>query len=76
MQKYKETGTRGFLGEELRLQKLSKQGYPLDRLNKVIDWGVFGHILSKAENTEEKSNAGAKPYSPVLMFKILIYNTL
>lgn len=71
-QKYKETGTRGFFGEELRLQKLSKQGDPLGRLNNVIDWGLFGHILLKTENTKKTSNAGAKPYSPVLMFKILI----
>jgi IS5 family transposase len=71
-QKYKETGTRGFFGEELRLQKLSNQGDPLERLNNVIDRGLFCHILSKTENTEKKSNAGAKPYSPVLMFKILI----
>ncbi len=71
-QKYKEIGTRGLFGEEFRLQKLSNQGDTLERLNKVIKWDLFEAILSKTENIEKKSNAGAKPYPPILMFKILI----
>jgi len=70
--KFKQTGTTGFFGEEFRLEKLSKQGDPLEKLNKVIDWDIFLPILEKLLNTEKQSNAGAKPYSPLLMFKILI----
>lgn len=70
--KFKQTGTTGFFGEEFRLEKLSKQGDPLEKLNKVIDWDIFLPILKKLLNTEKQSNAGAKPYSPLLMFKILI----
>lgn len=40
--------------------------------NRVIAWSVFSPTLEKLLNTEKKSNAGAKPYSPLLMFKILI----
>jgi IS5 family transposase len=38
----------------------------------VINWDIFSPILQCIENTERKSHAGAKPYSPLLMFKILI----
>lgn len=71
-QRYKEIGTAGLFGEEFRLQKLSKQGDPLERLNSVIKWELFEPILTQTENKEKKSNAGAKPYSPLLMFKILL----
>ena len=71
-EKFKPTGTTGFFGEEFRLEKLSKQGDPLEKLNRVIDWNVFTPTLEKLLNTKKRSNAGAKPYSPLLMFKILI----
>ena len=71
-QKYKKIGTVGLFGEEFRLQKLSKQGDPLERLDSVINWELFFPILAKTESANKKSNAGAKPYSPLLMFKILL----
>lgn len=70
--RYKETGTNNLFGEEFRLAKISKHGDPLERLNTVINWDVFLTALQDAENKERKSNAGAKPYPPLLMFKILI----
>lgn len=70
--RHKATGTNHLFGEEFRLEKLSKHGDPLERLNKVINWEIFLPILQELENTQRKSNAGAKPYSPLLMFKILI----
>ena len=69
---FKRTGTIGLFGEQYRLEKLSQQGDPLERLNNVINWEVFIPILNKLLNTEKKSNAGARPYDPLLMFKILI----
>ena len=71
-QKYKKIGTTGLFGEEFRLQKLSKQGDPLERLDSVINWELFSPILAKTETANKKSNAGAKPYPPLLMFKILL----
>jgi len=71
-QKYKKIGTTGLFGEEFRLQKLSKQGDPLERLDSVINWELFFPILAKTESANKKSNAGAKPYPPLLMFKILL----
>lgn len=71
-QKYKKQGQQGMFGEHFRLEKLSKQGDPLEKLNAVINWGVFLPVLQQLDNKDKKSNAGAKPYSPLLMFKISI----
>jgi len=35
-QRYKKQGQPGMFGEHFRLEKLSKQGDPLEKLNKVI----------------------------------------
>jgi IS5 family transposase len=71
-QAYKKQGNEGLFGKHYRLKKLSKQGDPLKKLNRVIDWSMFEPTLAKMTNTNKKSNAGAKPYHPILMFKILI----
>lgn len=68
---YRETGTLGLFSEENRLEKLSKQGDPLERLNKVVDWEYFREVLEKGI-PKKFVNAGPKSYDPVLMFKILI----
>ena len=70
--KYKKHGNEALFGKHYRLKKLSRQGDPLEKLNRVIDWSMFRPILEKTQNTDKKSNAGAKPYDPILMFKILI----
>lgn len=70
--RYKATGTNSLFGEEFRLEKISKHGDPLEKLNAVINWDVFLPVLQELENNGCKSNAGAKPYAPILMFKILI----
>lgn len=70
--KYKPTGTSSLFPEEFRLEKLSKQGDPLERLNKTIDWEYFRSTMEKMVNTDKMVNAGPKPYDPLLMFKILI----
>jgi len=71
-QKYKANSTSSLFPEEFRLEKLSKQGDPLERLNKVVDWGFFRNTAEKVLNTDKLVNAGPRPYDPLLMFKILI----
>ena len=39
--KYKISETKGLFAESFRLEKLSKQGGPLELLNKVVDWNFF-----------------------------------
>ena len=70
MQKYKKQGEQGFFGEHFRLEKISKQGDPLERLNAVINWDIFNPILEKCRVKEKKSNAGAKPYNSLMMYRM------
>ena len=48
----------------------------LVRLNEVIDWEIFREELETMRNKERKSAAGRKPYDVILMFKILILQSL
>ena len=71
--KYKQQGTSGLFSENFRLEKLSRQGDPLEKLNHVVDWEYFRPTLEKGMINQDKMvNAGPKPYDPLLMFKILI----
>lgn len=70
--KYKPQASSSLFPEEFRLEKLSKQGDPLERLNKVVEWEYFRITLEKMVNKDKMVNAGPKPYDPLLMFKILI----
>lgn len=71
MDKYKKSGTTSLFSEHYRLEKLSRQGDPLERLNKVVEWEYFRETVEKIYS-EKLVNAGPKPYDPLLMFKILI----
>lgn len=73
----KKQSPRGFFDEQEALEKLSKLKDPLDRLSKHVDFEVFRETLEKIyAPLRPKSNAGAKPYDYVLMFKILILQRL
>ena len=70
---YKSQGKRSLFDEEFSIEKLSAIGNPLETISEVIDFEMFRSILeSKLQNTNKKSNAGAKPFDVVMMFKILI----
>ncbi len=72
-QKYKTSGNRGLFDEQETYQKLSSIGNPLEKINKVIDFEYFRNILEEGIlNNDKKSNAGAKRFDIVMMFKILI----
>lgn len=68
---------RGFFDEDDVLAKLSRLNDPLERLSAAIDFELFRQVLESICSPEErKSNAGAKPYDYVMMFKILILQRL
>jgi IS5 family transposase len=63
----------GFFDEQFRLDKLSKQNDPLEKLNKHIDFEFFRKPLEKYFEKERDENKGGRPpYDYVMMFKILI----
>ncbi len=59
-----------------RYRKLSEVGDPLPRLKELIDFEVFRQALAKALNRSDGSKGGRPSYDAVLMFKVLILQTL
>jgi IS5 family transposase len=67
---------RGFFDEQDRLEKLSKQGDPLEKLNATVDWEMFRPPLRRFLKKEPKGPGGRPPYDYVVMFKVLILQRL
>lgn len=66
----------GFFDLSQRYQKLSELGDPLEATEAVVNWERFRPTLNKVLEKERKSNAGRKPFDPVLMFKVLVLQGL
>lgn len=66
----------GFFDLDDRYKQLSAGGDPLERLNEIIDWTLFLPLIEKALHRERKSEAGKKPYNRLMMFKMLVLQTL
>lgn len=65
----------GFFNEEHRLNKLSKLGDSLEKLNALIGWELFRPILSQGmakKKSERKGHGERPPYDTVLLFKSLV----
>src|SRR5499427_4424753 len=70
------TGQPGFFDGDERLQALSAAGDPLERLAQVIDFEVFRSDLEAALSRSDRTRGGRPPYDAVLMFKVLVLQTL
>lgn len=66
----------GFLDFSIRLQRIDKAGDPLEKLNQTIDWEQFRPLLEQARKKERKSTAGAKGFDVVVLFKIVVLQSL
>jgi len=66
----------GLFDVSIRLNKIDQNGDPLKRLTEVENWETFRPILEKIRQKKRTSNAGRKPFDVVLMFKILILQSL
>lgn len=69
-------GQPGFFDLDERHAALDQLGDPLPVLNHSIPWEAFRPIVSQIHIKERKSNAGRKPFDPVLMFKVLVLQSL
>ena len=65
-----------FFDQENRLAQLEKLGVPLPRLESIVDWNDFKPMLKKVHQKKRKGNAGRKPYDTILMFKMLVLQSL
>jgi len=69
-------GQRGFFDVDERLAALSRAGDPLERLASVVDFEVFRDELERALLRSDRAKGGRPPYDAVLMFRLLVLQTL
>jgi hypothetical protein len=69
---------RGLFDEIERLEELTKLGDPLMILTEKIKWETFRPIFKqiRIENPENIKNAGRKPFDEVMMFRVIILQSL
>lgn len=66
----------GFFDLDDRYRRLSETGDPLVKLALLIDFEVFRPSLMSALKRSDGCKGGRPPYDPVLMFKVLVLQTL
>ena len=66
----------GFFDVEERLARLSGPGAQLEAFSWTVDFEVFSLDLDKALAYSDESKGGRPVFDPVLMFKILVIQTL
>ena len=69
-------GQPGFFDLDERYRTLAESGDPLIKLAELIEFEVFRGPLVGALARSDGSKGGRPPYDPVLMFKILVLQTL
>jgi IS5 family transposase len=72
-------GQMGFYDLDNRLEAISAKGDPLELIKATVPWESFRaeiEAVSRPKPEERKSPAGRKPYDVILMFKILVLQTL
>ncbi len=72
-------GQMGFYDLDKRLEAISAKGDPLELIKLTVPWESFRaeiEVVTRRKPEERKSTAGRKPYDAILMFKILVLQTL
>jgi transposase, IS5 family len=72
-------GQMGFYDVAKRLEAISAKGDPLELIKVTVAWESFRaeiEAVTRPKPEERKSSAGRKPYDAILMFKILVLQTL
>lgn len=66
----------GFFDLTKRMHKIDANGDPLTKINQVVDWEIFRPAIEQARQKPRKSAAGPKGYDVILLFKILVLQSL
>ena len=72
-------GQPGFFDLDKRLEAISAKGDPLEALNALVPFESFRaeiEAVVRLAAEARKSNAGRKPFDAVMMFKVLVLQTL
>ena len=68
--------TAGMFDLQFRLEELSRGGDPLVKLSANVNWELFRPTLAKLRTGERLSKAGRPPFDALLMFKVLVLQSL
>lgn len=68
----------GLFDDQFLMEKLSKLGDPLEKLNKYIHWNIFEPTINEAFKDEDKdlSKGGRPPFNKLVLFKALLVQSL
>lgn len=68
----------GLFDDHFLIEKLTKLGDPLQKLNNYIDWNIFKVTIEKAFGDEAKdlSKGGRPPFDKLVLFKALLIQSL
>ncbi len=68
----------GLFDDHFLMEKLTKLGDPLEKLNKYIDWKIFEPLLEESFSKENKdlSKGGRPAFRKLVMFKALIIQSM
>jgi IS5 family transposase len=69
-------GQPGFFDLDERYAALSAAGDPLERLASVVDFELFRGELDTALDRSDRARGGRPPYDVIVMFKVLVLQTL
>ena len=58
------------------MHKIDTNGNPLTKINQTVDWEIFRPILEEVRPKPQKSAAGPRGYDDILLFKILVLQSL
>ncbi len=58
------------------MHKIDKNGDPLTQFNQATNWEMFCPAIEKVRDKKRQSNVGSKGYDAILLFKILILQSL
>jgi IS5 family transposase len=67
---------KGLFDLDFRMNEIAQGGDPLIKLNEAIEWERFRPYVESIRTKERKSRAGRPPFDGVMMFKILILQSL
>ena len=73
---YIQPATLGLFDAQRRLEQIQNMGDPLAALNVVMDWTIFVPVLARLPRAEPKAPGGRPAYKPLVMFKILVLQSL
>ena len=73
---YIQPAALGLFDAQHRLEQIQNMGDPLAALDAVMDWTIFVPVLARIPRAEPKAPGGRPAYEPLVMFKILVIQSL